>query len=276
MKCKLTKSLILTINAVLLAVFFNACTTPASNSATPAASSSATTEQASAPRQRYWVTEVHVKPEMMTQYREFALKETLSAYQKAGYKQQSVWMTATLGEAFEYIYFRPIESLQQFDEPNFITKALGEEGARKWFAKRGAMIVSSHSYIMQAHPEMSLVPNPNETPKLAFVVRQSIAPGRSTEYENYIKNDVLPIVKKANPKGFLFNKVTNGGDTEMYVSATLQDSFADQEKWTAALLKEGYGNVVAKRAGLVMHRESAVYRYVPELSLRPQTVVEKK
>ena len=257
MKRKLTKSLILTISAVLLAAFFNACATPASNSA-PATTSSAATEQASAPRQRYWVTEVHVKPEMMNQYRELALKETLPAYQKAGYKQQSVWMTATLGEAFEYIYFRPIESLQQFDEPSFITKALGEEGARKWFAKRGAMIVSSHSYIMQAHPEMSLVPNPNETPKLAFVVRQSIAPGRSTEYENYIKNDVLPIVKKASPRGFLFNKVTNGGDTEMYISAALQDSFADQEKWTAALLKEGYGNVVAKRAGLVMRRESAV------------------
>jgi hypothetical protein len=272
MKRRLTKSLILTISTVLLAAFFNACTTPAS----PAASSSATTEQASAPRQRYWVTEVHVKPEMMTQYREFALNETLPAYQKAGYKQQSVWMTATLGEAFEYIYFRPIESLQQFDEPSFLVKALGEEGARKWFAKRGAMIVSSHSYIMQARPELSISPDPNAVPKLAFVSRASIAPGRSTEFENYVKNDVLPIVKKTNPKGHLVTKVTTGGDTEEYISATLLDSFADFEKWGTALAKEGYGNIVAKRAGIVMRRESAVYRYVPELSLRPEIVAEKK
>ncbi len=276
MKCKLTKSLILTISAVLLAAFFNACTTPASNSATPAASSSATTEQASAPRQRYWVTETHVKPEMMTQFREFVQQESLPAYQKAGYKEQSVYITASLGESFEFITIRPIESLQQFDEPSFITKALGEEGARKWAAKRAAMIVSARSYIMQARPELSISPDPNAVPKLAFVSRASIAPGRSTEFENYVKNDVLPIVKKTNPKGHLVTKVTTGGDTEEYISATLLDSFADFEKWGAALAKEGYGNIVAKRAGIVMRREMAVYRYVPELSLRPQTAVEKK
>jgi hypothetical protein len=33
------------------------------------------------------------------------------------------------------------------------------------------------------------------------------------------------------------------------------------------LLKEGFGQVSAKRAGIVMRRESAVYRYIPELSL---------
>ena len=276
MKRKLTKSLILTISAVLLAVFFNACTTPASNSATPAASSSAATEQASAPRQRYLVIATRVKPEMMTQFREFYQKETLPAQQKAGLKQQSVWTTATLGEGFEYITIRPIEGLQEFDEPNLLTKALGEEGARKWGAKRGAMIVSSRSYIMQARPELSISPDPNAVPKLAFVSRASIAPGRSTEFENYVKNDVLPIVKKTNPKGHLVTKVTTGGDTEEYISATLLDSFADFEKWSAALVKEGYGNIVAKRAGIVMRREMAVYRYVPELSLRPQTVAEKK
>lgn len=275
MKRKLTKSLILTISAVLLAAFFNACATPASNSA-PATTSSAATEQASAPRQRYWVTEVHVKPEMAPQFREFYLKETLPALQKAGVKQQSVWTTAAFGEAFEYVTIRPIEGLQQFDEPSPMTKALGEEGARKWAAKRATMIVSTRSYIMQARPEMSTAPNPNDVPKLAFVTRASIAPGRSTEFENYIKNDVLPIIKKTSLKGQLVNKVAQGGDTEMYITATLLDSFADYDKWAAALQKEGYANVVSKRAGIMTHRESAVYRYVPELSIRPQTVAEKK
>ena len=257
---------------LLVALFCNACTT--NGDTAPAAA--AGTDQASTPPQRFWVTETHVKPEMMTQFRELYLKETLPAQQKGGVKQQSVWTTATFGEAFQYITIRPIESLQQFDEPGSLTKALGEEGFRKWEAKRGTMIVSTRTYIMQARPELSIAPNPNEAPKLVFVVRQSIAPGRSTDYENYIKNDVLPIVKKTNPKGFLLNKVAQGGDTEMYITATLLDSFADYDKWAAELTKEGYANVVAKRAGLVMHRESAVYRYVPELSLRPQVVAEKK
>ena len=96
------------------------------------------------------------------------------------------------------------------------------------------------------------------------------------EFENYVKNDVLPIVKKTNPTGHLVHKITLGGDTEEYLSATLLDSFADFEKWGAALAKEGYGNIVAKRVGIVLRREMAVYRYVPELSIRPQTVAENK
>lgn len=263
--------------AVLLtALFCNACTSPTNNETASAAASPAAAEQASAPRQRYFVIATRVKPEMMIQYHEFYQKETLPALIKVGLKEQSVWTSATLGEGFEYITIRPIDGLQQFDEPSLMTKALGEEGVRQWGTKRGTMIVSSRSYVMQARPDMSLAPNPNDVPKLAFVSRASIAPGRSTEFENYVKNDVLPIVKKTNPKGHLVNKVTLGGDTEEYISATLLDSFADFEKWGAALAKEGYGNIVAKRAGIVLRREMAVYRYVPELSIRPQTVAEKK
>ena len=205
---------------ILLATLFStACTQPTNNATTQAAASPAT-EQASAPRQRFWVTETHVKPEMTTQFREFYLKETLPAQQKGGVKQQSVWTTAAFGEAFEYVTIRPIEGLQQFDEPSAMTKALGEEGARKWAAKRATMIVSTRSYIMQARPEMSLAPSSDYIPKLAFVTRASIAPGRSLEHESYIKTDVLPILKKANPKGQLVNKVAQGGDTEMYITAT--------------------------------------------------------
>lgn len=252
---------------LLAALCCTACNQPTTNATTQPAASPTASDQAAAPRQRYWVTETHVKPEMMTPFREFYLNETLPAAQKGGIKQQSVWITAAFGEAFEYVTIRPIEGLQQFDEASPMLKALGEEGVRQWAAKRATMIVRSRSYIMQARPEISLAPDQAYIPKLAFVTRASIAPGRSLEHENYIKTDVLPILKKANPKGQLVNKVAQGGDTELYITATLLDSFADYDKWAAALQKEGYGNVVAKRAGIMSHRESAVYRFVPELSL---------
>lgn len=261
---------------ILLAALFGiACTTSTSGDNSAAPASPAASDQAAAPRQRFWVTETHVKPEMMAQFREFYLKETLPAQQKAGVKQQSVWTTAMLGEAFEYVTIRPIEGLQQFDE-NPMVKALGEEGARQWAAKRATLIVRSRGYIMQARPELSIAPNQDHIPKLAFVTRASIAPGRSTEHENYIKTDVLPIINKTNVKGHLVNKVVQGGDTEMYITATLMDSFADYDNWAVLLQKEGIGNVVAKRAGIMLHREAAVYRYVPELSIRPQTVAANK
>ena len=258
-------SLVTIAIAMLLSAACSTLNTTASNSnqATPAAA----TDQA--PRQLYFVIATRVKPEMMTQFREFYQKETLPAQQKGGVRQQSVWVTANLGEAFEYVSIRPIEGLQQFDEPNALTKALGEEGFRKWAAKRATMIVGSRAYVMQSRPELSLAPDPNYAPKLAIVVRQSLTPGRRLDYESYVKTDILPIVKKINTKGFMVNKVTVGGDTEEYLGITLVDSFADYERWVAALQKEGYNNVLPKQAGFMAHREQLVYRYVPELSISP-------
>ena len=87
---------------------------------------------------------------------------------------------------------------------------------------------------------------------------------------------MLPILKKGNAKGYLTNRVGTGGDGNEYLSAALVDSFADYEKWTATLLKEGYDKLASKRAGIIMHQESAVYRYVPELSLpQPATQAAK-
>lgn len=233
------------------------------NQAPPAA------DQSSAPRQLYWVTATRVKPDMMAQFREFYQKESLPAMQKGGVTQQSVW-TSSLGDSFECVTIRPIDALKQLDEPWGLPKALGEEGYRKWNAKRGQMIISSRTFVMQSRPELSIAPNSSYTPKLAIVVRQSMMPGHRLDYENYVKNDILPIVKKTNPRGFLVNKVTVGGDTEEYIGVTLVDSFADSERWVAALQKEGYLNVLLKQAGFMAHREQVMYRYVPELSIRPE------
>ncbi|MGH9798824.1 MAG: hypothetical protein ACRD82_00525, partial [Blastocatellia bacterium] len=217
------KTFVVAAIALITVLLSVACTTPNSttssnNQATPAAIA------ARAPRQSYWVTATRVKPEMMPQFREFYLKETLPAQQKAGVKQQSVWVSASLGESFEYVTIRPIEGLQQFDEPSPLAEALGEEGFRKWNAKRATMIVSSRSYVTQSRPEMSIASNPNDALKLIFVTRRGIAPGRGTEYENYFKSEVLPIIKKTNPKGYSVRRVTTGGNTDEYISAVLVDS----------------------------------------------------
>ncbi len=234
------------------------------------------TDQAPAARQRYQVTETRVKPGMGATYQEFTKNETLPAYQKAGVKQISYYTTAGFGEGGEFVVLRPIESLKEFDEPGIFVKALGEAGAKAWAAKRAQMIVSSRSYILQTRPELSIAPNPNEPNKLAFVTRQSIAPGRSADFESLLKNDMLPLIKKANPKGYFVAKVGIGGDAEEYHTVVLVNSFADYEKWGEALLKEGYDKVTPKRAGIVMHREQAAYRFIPELSLPQPMMAQNK
>ena len=273
------RTLIIAVLAIA-ALPFASCAT-ADNTTAEKKSAQATavmtpTDQVAATRQRFLVTETRVKPGMGAVYQEFTKNETLPVWQKAGVKQISYYTTATLGEGGAFVSLRPIESLKEFDGPSLFVKALGEAGAKAWAAKRAQMIVSSRTYVMQARPELGFDPKPNEPNKLAFVTRQSIAPGHSADFENLIKNDILPLIKKANPKAYFVGKVGTGGDVEEYQTVVLVDSFADYEKWTEALVKEGIDKVTPKRAGIVMHRETAVYRFIPELSLPQPMMAQNK
>ncbi len=265
-----------TLSAALL---FGACGSTPGNEASgekkDAVAAAAAPDQAAAPRQRYHVVETQIKPGMMDAYQDFTRKETVAAYQKAGVKEFSYYTRANLGEGGWVVSLRPIEDLKHFDEPSLLVKALGEAGAKAFGAKRAQFVVNSRSYIMQSRPELSHLPNPNVPDKLAFVARNSIAPGRTADFENWIKNDTLPIIKKANPKGSFVGRVGLGGDSNEYHTVVLVDSFADYQRYSEALQKEGFDKVAPKAAGIVAHRESAVYRFVPELSI-PQPVVAQK
>lgn len=132
------------------------------------------------------------------------------------------------------------------------------------------MVASTRMFIVQARPDLSLMPKTNDAPKMAVVVTHKIALGRTAEFESIVKNEVLPIFGKAGViKGTLMSKVVLGGDANEYISLVMVDSFEDIQKWGAAAQMQGFGKIAPKEAGIVLHRETAVYRYLPELSIQP-------
>lgn len=219
------------------------------------------------------VTIIHVNPEMAAEFREYLKNDSLPAYLKAGVKERSVWVRATFGEGFEYGIGMPIENLAQYDNPNPLVKALGQAGYDTLSAKRNRMIAGTHTFVVQPRPELSDVSRMTAPPKLAFMSTITVAPGRSADFEKYFKNDLMPILKKVSNvgiKGNLVSRAGLGGNTNQYVTLNFFDSFADFEKWAQALGKvEGYSALSAKTVGIITQRETAVWRYVPELSIAP-------
>jgi hypothetical protein len=228
--------------------------------------------QPTAPSNLYLVRVTRVKPEMVREYRELTQNEAIPAYKKGGVKLQNTMATALFGEAFEFITIEPAESLKQFDGPGPIQKALGAEGQRAFNAKRQRLIAGSHGYIVQLRPDLSAnLPKPDAPPaRGALAVRITVAPGRQAEYESSVKTDLLPILQKAFPKGVLTSKVLLGGNGNEYHVLALTDSFADLERGLTAAVAEGLMKIQSKTAGIILHTENSVLRYVPELSIRPE------
>jgi hypothetical protein len=219
----------------------------------------------------YLVRVTRVKPEMAREYRTFMETESIPAYKKGGVKLRNTLSTAIIGEILENISVEPVESLKQFDEQGALRKALGEEGQQAWNTKWLRLIASSHGYIVQLRPELSVnMPKPGTPPtKLAMAVAITVAPGRATDYESFLKSDLLPILQKAYPKGVLTSKILLGGNGNEYRVLIPVDSFADLESGMLAATREGFQKVQSKNAGIVLHAETSILRYVPELSIGP-------
>jgi hypothetical protein len=281
---------VLFVTSLLLAAGLLAATTltafvaaqskaPAKAQAKPQAKPQAAAPTAMQPR---WsqVMLVRVKPEMATEYAEFVKSETIPAQQKAGTKWRDAWVTAGFGEALEYAVITPIEDFAQYDGPGPIVRALGEDGARDYMAKVRRMISSTHTYAMLSRPDLSNYTTPEtQVPKLIVLTRWQVAPGRATEFETIIKNEVLPLVKKHNI-GYWVSQITLGGGMHEYATAMPYESFADIGKGNPimrAIGQDAYNRLVMKTAGVVASASRTVLRYVPELSYRlPKQTAENR
>ena len=265
MKRILIFTLLLTVTLALAS-----CATSGSETQ-PTATSSSAAATTTTPPQFLSVSVISIKPEMVTEWEAFLKAESLPAYQKAGVKQRDVWKTATFGDVFEYVVVTPIENFAQYDGTALLVKALGEEGARAYRAKAARFIANYRIFSLQMRPDLSLESKSNETPKLAVVSTVSTAPGRAPEFESLLKTDFLPVIKKAELKGYMVSQTTYGGDPYEYTAVALYDTFAEIGKgspYVKVLGQEGAGKLLQKATGIVTHVERKVYRYVPELSLQ--------
>ena len=220
------------------------------------------------------VSVTQVKPEMWAQFLEFYKNETLPALKKGGIKQSLVMQSSgPVGDGFEFRVVQPVDSLAQFDEGSALTKALGAEGRKAYDAKRRAMIVSSHAYIIRGIPEAGI--KQDGTSKLMVRREISVTPGRRADYESYQK-DLLAVLKKTNLKGHRVSRLVIGGDLNMYFHVDSFDSWAEYEKFQEGLSKvEGYSKLSGRTVGLVMHTKLSAYTPMPELGITPATTASK-
>jgi hypothetical protein len=99
-----------------------------------------------------------------------------------------------------------------------------------------------------------------------------VAPNRNNEYENYLKNDFVPVMKQAGIT-YLVSQTIFGGNANEYITLTMRDGFTDLDKGPVlvqALGPEGAQKLMDKLpTGVVVHLERSITRFVPELSLTP-------
>jgi hypothetical protein len=232
--------------------------------------SSSVSTQSTPPPTRLYIQIINVKPESVNDWIALQEKETIPALKKIKAPAREAWTTQVFGESFQYFFSTQLDKFAEYDNQAPIVRALGQEGARVYNDKVRKMIASQQGLAITIMPE-SIVPPPSYVPKFMILNFAYAVPGRAAEYDAYLRNDLMAVIRKAKPVGFVVSRTLHGGDANEFVTARYLEKMADLDGpnlQQQAIGAEAAAKMGAKTTGMLERQDRRIYRYVPNLSFK--------
>jgi hypothetical protein len=216
------------------------------------------------------ITITKIKPEFRTEY-EAIQKEMTAAYKKSGMPYRIVAQTV-FGDVMEYTAIIPLAKFADFDGPSALAKALGGEPAAQRMLKRMSPYILSVNRIADlAMPDVSLE-NPAAAGEWVQVADYKLLPGKAEEFNAFLKNDFLPMMKKAGMTNVWVSRAIFGGESNHRTIVIPMHKMADIDLGpapTRALGAEGAQKFNAKQATMVESVSRTISHLRTDLSYMP-------
>jgi hypothetical protein len=227
---------------------------------------------ASTPRTWYSVNIVTIKRGAGPEWVELQKTQTIPMQQKGGVKMRETWQSgAPFGEGSTYAIVTQIDKFADYDQPPLAQRMMSGDALRAFQEKNNRLVERNHAFAIQDRAELSIVPAASAQIKGAILNDVTVVGGHAEQYESYIKNDLLPVLKKGNVLGYLVSRTIFGGNGNEYHTLQLIDSFGAIDKGPIPLLVLGAAGAQALTAKATPHIASInrqLMRYVPDLSFR--------
>ena len=218
---------------------------------------------------RYQVTVVRIKPDMIDEWIDLQKNEVIPALKKGGVTQRTVMQTA-IGNSFEYTILTPYPSFAALDGPAVQVRALGAEGAARLGAKIRKCVDVQRTYLINRVDDLA-IPQGNAIASRTTVSRP--APGKTQDYLNYIRTDLLPAMKKAKAEGKIAGYTVStrgvGAAAGEMTTTTYYNKFADLDAGNPLIQVLGAAAaapITAKGAALATTVQVVIRRRVADLS----------
>lgn len=219
----------------------------------------------------YSVTIVTVKPEMVTAWIDFQKTETIPMQKRGGVRSRDTWQSgAPFGEGFTYGIVTTIDKFADYDQPPLAQRVLGPDVGRAFAERNRKLVAGSRTFAVQDRSELSVMPAANAKIIGAILTDVTVVNGHAEQYEAYLKNDLLPVLKKGNVVGYAVSRTIFGGDANEYHTVQYFDSYAEIDKGplTRRVLGDAVDALNAKLTPHVARLNRTLIRYVPDLSFR--------
>ena len=207
---------------------------------------------------------VQVKPELWTEYRTLERDEVIPALRKAGVRSRAAWTTAEFGSTYELVLVRPVTDFAEYDSGDPFSRTLGPREAERLRERLRRCLLSRDSAAVVQRSDLSV----GETGRpFTVVTTLTIAPGRGTEYEDFLR-ETLPEVKKAGIVFSVYQRIY--GQQTAWLLVQNLDSLGElalaPSGFFRAFGQEDAERRLSKLSGIVTSVERKVFRFDPELS----------
>ena len=129
----------------------------------------------------------------------------------------------------------------------------------------------THRIIAEIQPALSL-PQSMELPKMIRVSRSDVKGDKVEEYVALMKNETLPAIKKSGVKAYKVLRIRYGGSLAEFAAVTGFDSWGDLDGGSAVqkgMAPAAYERLLTRLGELTVHRETNIYRLVPNATYMP-------
>ncbi|HME10115.1 MAG TPA: hypothetical protein VKG25_23865 [Bryobacteraceae bacterium] len=216
------------------------------------------------------ITTARIRPEFRAEW-EAMQKEITAAYKKGGAPFRVVTQTI-MGDLMEYTSIVPLGKWAEMDDPSPIEKALGAPGSQRLLKRAGAYLTGADRVSSLALHDISIETPMADPGQFVAITRYRLVTGKGAEFTEYMKNDYIPAMRKAEIANLWLSQTVFGGDPNERVMIRFMHSLAEIDAGPPsrkALGAEGAARLAAKQNGIIAAARYSIVRVRPDLSAMP-------
>src|SRR5690606_22277798 len=143
-----------------------------------------------------------------------------------------------------------------------------------WMSRIGGTIDSHTVAVARIRPELSIIPDEQQAqqaqqPELLMLITDTVMPGKSFEYEAFIRDEILPALRQTDIPAAIANEVIFGTEGRTWVFAVPMQGWEELDRPSPlieAIGPEAAQQLMQRGEALVDSRMTEVMRYRADLS----------
>ncbi|HEU4618468.1 MAG TPA: hypothetical protein VFV10_10525 [Gammaproteobacteria bacterium] len=213
---------------------------------------------------------IHVKSDRVGEFEDL-IKELGAAIAKRGEAGFNVWQVE-FGDQSTYHIVSELQSFASLPQME-ANPPMEPQRWADWLHRIQGTIDSQTVSVAQVHTDLSIMPQEpsgaEAAPELLILVSQTLLPGKRQEYTTWLRDDLLPALRKAGILGVVSNEMAFGSEDRNWVFAVPIRNWAELDKpmpLFTSMGQQAAEELLNHGDSMVGRSETVVLRARPDLS----------